>query len=52
VQLPAGYCEDALSVLVPVLEDVLKWDTASIRAFFELHGFALTEWAETGRVVQ
>lgn len=58
--------DDALSVLVPVLEDVLKWDTASIRAFFELHGFALTEWdkirtdaiafssapAETARVVQ
>ncbi len=51
---------------VPILEDLLKWDTASIRTFFESHGFALTEWdkirtdaiafsgaaSETGRVVQ
>jgi hypothetical protein len=31
-------------VLVPILEDVLEWDPAQIRAFFESHGFALREW--------
>ena len=36
--------DDALSVLVPVLEDVLFWDSTKIRAFFESHGFALREW--------
>ena len=36
--------DDALSVLVPVLEDVLHWDSPKIRAFFESQGFALQEW--------
>jgi predicted HAD superfamily phosphohydrolase len=36
--------EDALSVLVPILEDVLRWDSARIRSFFEAHGFAMHEW--------
>jgi HAD superfamily phosphoserine phosphatase-like hydrolase len=36
--------DDALSVLVPVLEDVLLWNAAKIRAFFESHGFVLQEW--------
>jgi hypothetical protein len=36
--------DDALSVLVPILEDLLSWDSAKIRAFFESHGFALREW--------
>ena len=36
--------EDALSVLVPVLEDVLLWNRAKIHSFFESHGFALREW--------
>ena len=36
--------DDALSVLVPVLEDVLGWNSARIRAFFAAHGFALREW--------
>jgi HAD superfamily phosphoserine phosphatase-like hydrolase len=36
--------DDALSVLVPILEDVVGWDTARIRFFFESHGFALREW--------
>jgi HAD superfamily phosphoserine phosphatase-like hydrolase len=36
--------DDALSVLVPVLEEVLLWDSAKIRSFFESHGFALREW--------
>jgi HAD superfamily phosphoserine phosphatase-like hydrolase len=36
--------DDALSVLVPILEDLLGWDSLKIRAFFESHGFALREW--------
>jgi predicted HAD superfamily phosphohydrolase len=36
--------EDALSVLIPILEDVFNWDAARIRSFFESHGFALQEW--------
>jgi HAD superfamily phosphoserine phosphatase-like hydrolase len=36
--------DDALSVLVPILEDVLGWDGTKIRSFFESHGFALREW--------
>ena len=36
--------ENALSVLVPILEDVLHWDSAKIRAFFEANGFSLREW--------
>ncbi|HEY3936936.1 MAG TPA: haloacid dehalogenase-like hydrolase [Bryobacteraceae bacterium] len=38
--------EDALSVLVPVLEDVLRWDSARIRFFFESNGFVLREWTK------
>jgi HAD superfamily phosphoserine phosphatase-like hydrolase len=38
--------EDALSVLVPVLEDVVGWDSSRIRVFFEAHGFALREWSK------
>jgi HAD superfamily phosphoserine phosphatase-like hydrolase len=36
--------ENALSPLVPILEDVLHWDGLKIRGFFETHGFALREW--------
>ena len=36
--------DDALSVLVPILEDVLGWNSARIRLFFESQGFALREW--------
>ena len=36
--------DDALSVLVPVLESIVGWNSARIREFFELHGFALREW--------
>jgi len=31
-------------VLVPVLEDVLGWNSARIRSFFAANGFALREW--------
>ena len=36
--------EDALSVLVPILEEVVGWKSIQIRAFFEMHGFVLREW--------
>lgn len=36
--------DDALSILVPITEDILEWNTAQIRAFFEQHGFILREW--------
>lgn len=36
--------ENALSVLVPILEDLLGWDSTRIRMFFDSHGFALREW--------
>jgi len=36
--------EDALSILVPITEEILGWSTVEIRAFFEQHGFILREW--------
>jgi HAD superfamily phosphoserine phosphatase-like hydrolase len=36
--------DDVLSVLVPVLEDIVGLDSAGIRAFFGSHGFVLQEW--------
>jgi 2-hydroxy-3-keto-5-methylthiopentenyl-1-phosphate phosphatase len=39
--------DDALSLLVPILEDVLGWDAIQIRALFEAHGFVLREWEKT-----
>jgi len=36
--------DDALSVLVPVLENIAGWTPSRIRGFFEAQGFALREW--------
>jgi HAD superfamily phosphoserine phosphatase-like hydrolase len=36
--------DDALSVLVPILEDIVGMDSAKIRALFGSHGFVLQEW--------
>jgi len=36
--------DNAMSVLVPVLEDVLHWDSAQIRRFFAARGLTLREW--------
>jgi len=36
--------DNAMSVLVPVLEDVLHWDSAQIRRFFAARGLMLREW--------
>lgn len=36
--------EDALSVLVPILEEILGFGPARIRALFERHGLVIQEW--------
>ncbi len=37
--------EDSLSVLVPILEDIVGWrDPLRIRALFERHGLQIQEW--------
>lgn len=36
--------DDALSVLVPVLEEIGGYDAARVRALFEAHGFLIQEW--------
>jgi phosphoserine phosphatase len=36
--------DNAMSVLVPVLEEVLRWDSAKIRRFFAARGLTLREW--------
>jgi hypothetical protein len=36
--------DDALSVLVPILEDIAGLSSARIRALFSSHGFVLQEW--------
>jgi len=38
--------DDALSVAVPVMEEILGWDSARVRAFFEAHGVTLREWSK------
>ena len=36
--------DNAMSVLVPVLEEVLRWDSAHIRRLFSSYGLTLREW--------
>jgi phosphoserine phosphatase len=36
--------DNAMSVLVPVLEKVMHWDSAKIRKFFASYGLTLLEW--------
>ena len=36
--------DDALSVLIPILEEIVGWDTAHIRAFFEARRLLIQEW--------
>jgi len=36
--------DNAMSALVPLLEDVLRWDSAQIRRFFATRGLMLREW--------
>src|SRR6266478_490170 len=39
--------DNAMSVLVPVMEDVLRWDSARIRRLFASHGLMLREWGKS-----
>jgi len=39
--------DNAMSVLVPVMEDVLRWDSARIRRTFASHGLMLREWGKS-----
>jgi HAD superfamily phosphoserine phosphatase-like hydrolase len=36
---------NALATLVPILEEVVRWNQAQIREFFESKGFLVQEWA-------
>lgn len=36
--------DDALSVLIPILEEIVGWETARIRYFFEAQGLLIQEW--------
>jgi HAD superfamily phosphoserine phosphatase-like hydrolase len=39
--------DSALSVLVPIYEDILNWNSAQIREVFEAYGLAIQEWDKT-----
>jgi HAD superfamily phosphoserine phosphatase-like hydrolase len=39
--------DSAISVLVPIFEDIFSWNSAQIREVFESYGFALQEWDKT-----
>ncbi len=36
--------DDAMSVPIPILEEIAGWETARIRAFFEAQGLLIQEW--------
>jgi predicted HAD superfamily phosphohydrolase len=36
--------DDALSVLVPILEQIVGWNPERIRALFETHGVLIQQW--------
>jgi phosphoserine phosphatase len=36
--------DNALATLIPILEDVVGWDTATIRNAFEAKGFVIQQW--------
>ena len=36
--------DDGLSVLVPILEEIVGWDPSRIRGFFAAHGLVLQDW--------
>jgi 2-hydroxy-3-keto-5-methylthiopentenyl-1-phosphate phosphatase len=38
--------EDALSVMVPILEEIAGWDSLRIRSYFEAQGFVLQDWSK------
>ena len=42
--------DDACSVMVPILHQVLGWSSSEIRARFESSGLTLQEWKKRGRI--
>jgi 2-hydroxy-3-keto-5-methylthiopentenyl-1-phosphate phosphatase len=36
--------EDGLSVLIPILEEIVGWDSARIRGLFAAHGLVVEDW--------
>ena len=36
--------DNALGVLIPILEEIVGWDRMQIRAFLERQGFVIQEW--------
>jgi hypothetical protein len=36
--------DDALSVLVPILEEIVGWGRSQIRALFEAQGLVIQDW--------
>ena len=42
--------DDALSVLVPILEEIVRYEPSQIRALFEGHGFLIQEWEGADRL--
>jgi len=36
--------DDALGIIVPILQDVAGWNSTRIRSFFEAQGFVLQDW--------
>jgi 2-hydroxy-3-keto-5-methylthiopentenyl-1-phosphate phosphatase len=38
--------DDALSVLIPILEEILQWDANRIRSLFESQGFLIQDWGK------
>jgi len=36
--------DDALSVLIPILEEIAGWNSTRIRSLFDTHGLLLQEW--------
>ena len=39
--------DSALSVLIPILEEIQNWNSAQIRDLFESYGLAVQEWDKT-----
>jgi hypothetical protein len=36
--------DDALGVLVPILQDIVGWNSTQVRSFFNTGGFLLQDW--------
>lgn len=38
--------DNTVAMLVPILEEIVRWDRSKIRDLFESHGFLIQEWAK------